>query len=866
MATVFLAHDLRHDRDVAIKVLHPDLGAALGGERFLSEIRTTARLQHPHVLPLLDSGSADGLLYYVMPLITGETLRARLAREKQLPVDDAVRIAVAVAHALDYAHAHNIIHRDLKPENLLLQHGQPIIADFGIALAMTRAGGQRITQSGISLGTPQYMSPEQATGERAIDARTDIYSLAAITYEMLVGEPPHTGTSTQAVIAKLLTEEPSPIGVLRRSVPANVQYAVRRGMEKIPADRFATARAFADALEGAAVLPTEIVVTGARPDAAPSVAMRPMAGAKWLGSPAVTIGALVIAAVAVAGWVSARRHTEPALSTLRFALDMPAGLHLAPPVSLGGSPIAVSFDGNTIAAVALGGDTLRHIVVRSLRDAHVRALPGTQGASVPFFSPDGKWIAFIADQRLKKTPVVGGEVTTLTEPLAREQFGGTWGAGDKIVLSVGGQLVTVPSAGGALAPLDVGDSTGRGYRWPRFLADGKTLLFVKAPPGVKPQIGVTSMDGGKPTALDPPALNALGVIDGQLIYAVNETVTGELMAVPFDVKSRRVTGTPRRVLDVRPIGVWGYLRGDLSPAGTLVYESGSGASEAVLADFNGQTKPFLPQRQNYGYGRFSPDGKRLVYTVLSGTSSVVWVYDVASRTPTVLTTASAPSDRPEWTPDGKRVLYRSSGVQSMAGLWWRAADASDDAVPLLAPKGVEVWEGVFTKSGRLVYRTGTGEARIWVRRMSGDTTAVKLTSGEHAEWAPRPSPDEKLLAYSSDVSGTWQVYVRPLDALGSRVQVSVDGGDSPVWSHDGHRLFYIANGRQVMAASIGTAPALAVSSRATLFEGDFNFLRAHASYDVAPDDKHLLVFRNAGDVETLIAYNWGAELRASTKH
>jgi len=195
MATVYLAHDLKHDRDVAIKVLHPDLGVALGGERFLSEIRTTARLQHPHILPLLDSGEADGLLYYVMPLVTGETLRARLERERQLPIADAVRIAREVASALDYAHRQGVVHRDIKPENILLHDGSALVADFGIALAVQSAAGARMTQTGLSLGTPQYMSPEQAMGERTIDARSDIYALGTVAYEMLTGAPPFTGAS-----------------------------------------------------------------------------------------------------------------------------------------------------------------------------------------------------------------------------------------------------------------------------------------------------------------------------------------------------------------------------------------------------------------------------------------------------------------------------------------------------------------------------------------------------------------------------------------------------------------------------------------------------------------------------------------------
>ena len=208
MATVYLAHDLKHERHVAINVLHPGLGAALGGERFLSEIRTTARLQHPHILPLLDSGNADGLLYYVMPLVTGETLRARRERERQLPVDDALRIAREAADALGYAHSLGIVHRDIKPENILLRGGQAFVADFGIALAVQSAGGARMTQTGLSLGTPQYMSPEQAMGEQTIDARSDVYALGAVTYEMLAGDPPFTGSTVQSIVTKVLTEKP----------------------------------------------------------------------------------------------------------------------------------------------------------------------------------------------------------------------------------------------------------------------------------------------------------------------------------------------------------------------------------------------------------------------------------------------------------------------------------------------------------------------------------------------------------------------------------------------------------------------------------------------------------------------------------
>ena len=248
MATVYLAQDLKHDRKVAIKVLKPELAALLGAERFVVEIKTTAALQHPHILPLFDSGEAGGFLWYAMPYIEGETLRNKLDRESQLGVGEAVRIASDVADALDYAHRHGVIHRDIKPENILLHDGRPMVADFGIALALSAAAGGRMTETGMSLGTPHYMSPEQATAERDLTNRSDIYSLGSVLYEMLTGEPPHIGNTAQAIIMKIVTEDAAPVTRLRKSVPPNVAAAVGKSLERVPADRFETARAFADAL------------------------------------------------------------------------------------------------------------------------------------------------------------------------------------------------------------------------------------------------------------------------------------------------------------------------------------------------------------------------------------------------------------------------------------------------------------------------------------------------------------------------------------------------------------------------------------------------------------------------------------------
>jgi serine/threonine protein kinase len=248
MATVYLAHDLKHGRQVALKVLKPEVTAALGPQRFLNEIQVTANLQHPHILPLYDSGNADGMLFYVMPLVRGESLRQRIEREKRLPVDEAITIARQVASALDFAHRQGVIHRDIKPENILLQEGDALLADFGIALALSEAAGGRLTGTGVSIGTIEYMSPEQAGGERDLDARSDVYALGAVTYEMLTGHPPVTGSTAVAIIAKLLTEPPMQLRSVRGDVPRAVDASVMRALAKGPGDRFSSAREFADAL------------------------------------------------------------------------------------------------------------------------------------------------------------------------------------------------------------------------------------------------------------------------------------------------------------------------------------------------------------------------------------------------------------------------------------------------------------------------------------------------------------------------------------------------------------------------------------------------------------------------------------------
>ena len=318
MATVYLAEDLKHQRKVAVKVLRPELAAVVGAERFLREIQIAARLNHPHILTLIDSGEEDGFLYYVMPHVQGESLRDKLARERQLSIEEAVAIAQDVASALGYAHAQGVIHRDIKPGNILMHEGEAIVADFGIALALQAAAGQRLTETGLSLGTPEYMSPEQATADHQLDARSDIYSMGAVLYEMLAGDPPFTGRSTQAVIAKLLTERPTPVRILRDTIPEAVEQAVMKALAKVPADRFKTAGDFAEVLKAVGTETT--LVRGGPRVRQRARKRRPQLLTVGLVDAGVLGLGLLAYQLGTGGWGSSSRDDAPGLDGRRVAV------------------------------------------------------------------------------------------------------------------------------------------------------------------------------------------------------------------------------------------------------------------------------------------------------------------------------------------------------------------------------------------------------------------------------------------------------------------------------------------------------------------------------------------------------------------
>jgi serine/threonine-protein kinase len=852
MATVYLARDTRHRRNVAVKVLNPELGAVLGAERFLSEIQVTANLQHPNLLPLFDSGEADGLLFYVMPFVEGESLRAYLDRERHLPVVEAVRIAMAVASALDYAHRHGVIHRDLKPENILLHDGQPLVADFGIALAVSNAAGVRITQSGLSLGTPQYMSPEQAAGDRAIDARTDIYSLGAVLYEMLTGEPPHTGATMQAIIARVVTEKPRGVRVVRPSVPEDMASVVDRALEKLPADRWRTAREFCEALQATTL--AGVRGTGALPQSG-AVAARRLTPASRARDP-VVLSALAVGLVGLSAgiWAWNRAPIDDDRTSTRFTIapTTPGEAILSP------SEVAISADGKVVAYVVQDETGGQHLALREMGRLDERAIPGTGPTSTPFFSPDGAWVGFVAAGRrgIRKVAVAGGAVTTIVEGSTIR--GATWARADLIVASVRDTLMTVTAAGGKLQRLRGGFPDGQlGERSPHALEDGETLLYQSWRGSfAESRIGVASIANGKREIVDLVDASPIGLVDGYLVYA---TSTGAIMAVPFDIGRRQITGGPIQVLaDSEKVVLSGRVRAAVSRTGSLVYMNGGQTSQVIHRDMTGRERVIVAEPQDYDSPRFSPDGSRLAFAVRSIVGGNIWTYDFASGLRTRITTGTEWNAAPEWTPDGKRLLYMSNrlGVNS---LWWQNADLSGTA-ELVQRASETVNAGVISPDGRaLMYWLSTkNPADIFYRQLAGDTTSKPLAATPAAELSPRFSPDGKWVAYVYDR----EVYVQPFPPTGARYAVTADGGKQPVWSRDGRRIYYARN-NQLWAATVRTAPTFAVTSRDSVFSGDYSLNEpTHAMYDTSPDSNGFVLLRAGGrPTRIVVVQDWRYELR-----
>jgi serine/threonine protein kinase len=856
MATVWLAHDVKHERLVAVKVLRPELSAVLGGERFLQEIRVTAHLQHPHILPLFDSGSADGLLYYVMPYVEGESLRIRLDREKQLPIPEAVAIAKGVASALDYAHRHGVIHRDIKPENILLHDGQALVADFGIALAVSRAGGARVTETGLSLGTPHYMSPEQATADRDLTPRSDIYALAAMLYEMLVGDPPHTGSTAQAIIAKVVTERPRPLRPARPSVSPELEAAVLRALEKIPADRFSTAAEFA------AALTDDTRITRAEP-ASPTTRL-----VQVRDRPARSIGLAAVAVLAalgiggVIGRVTTRREVPPGTGVNRFVIStgsdhrFSSGTGALPTVGLALSP-----DGENLVYSGLSSRGYM-LYRRRMSELGTTPIPGTEGGFSPFFTPDGRWVAFWVGGALRKVPLDGGAAVTVATGALAPQLG-VWRDAERLIAtSLNGALYEISPDGSsrlvAAADTSVGESSLNVYD---VLPEGTAALAVAALGGSFNGQGIAvDLRSGTRTRLVEGTLSAIYYEAGFLLWVVPE---GTLLAAPFDAARLRVTGPTVSLAQGVRVIVGGPPQLALSRAHSLIYFPEE-PFQLVLADRQGATRPIVDARRRFHSPRVSPDGRRVAMDFNHQGTRDVWTLDLQQRTLARLTFANDGHD-PVWSPDGRTVAY-ASARGGIIGMFLQDAGGAGKAESLLVG-ATAMTVGAFVPGAPEVVVLATGNSGSWdlaVAPLTGDRTPKSLLATPYNEYYPALSRDGRWLAYTSDESGQNEVYVRSFPDGGAKVLVSQNGGSEPVWSRDGAELYYRGFDQlstPLIAASVRTSPMFAVVSRTPLFDmSEYEAAVPHANYDVTPDGKFVLISQGRLS-EMVLVQNWTDEIR-----
>lgn len=866
MASVYLADDTKHQRTVAIKVFAFDanrpMEADRGAARFLSEIRIMARLQHPHLLPLFDSGAANGVRFLVMPFVDGETLRQRLRRESPLPVDEALRLTHAIAGALTHAHDAGIVHRDLKPENVLLRGGEPLVADFGVALASSE-GAPRTTEAGTLVGTPQYMSPEQASGEQFIDARTDVYALATMLYEMLTGDPPHVASTAHGVLAKVRAEAATPAHLLRASVPPALSAVIDRALTKRPADRFASVRAFDAALAEAVREPSApIALHSVGGPTAPSPTASRRFGAR---SFAMFAGAVAVVLVALIGVRNFRSRDSAAPAAARFVVPpvRDAAMGRAPTLTPDGASLV--YPGSASAS--------RRLFVRRVSELQARVVAGTEGALSAVVSPNGRTIAFItSDDKLHRVSIDGGEASVLGGVFRYSTA--AWAGNDRIVLASYGQqgLSWMSASGGALHQLTRLDTLRHdsGHTGPFVLPDQRSVVFTvqRNRTGPGPDLGelalVTLDTTGNSastsfTRLGVTAREAVGYVDGWLLYTGADGA--RVMAMQFDPSARKVSGDAVVVLE-HPGG--GIDAVSVASNGTLLYSRFQTANTPVLVDSTGTPTPlFSGVVGSFMNPRLSPDGKRLAVQSTTAQGNDVWVYDLQTHTPSHITNVGS-AVSPSWAPDGQHVVYFSS-QDAHDAVWRQSIDGTSPPRQIVSAAGV--FAPSESRDGRTVVyqRMVNGVWSVWYVSTAADSLPHQLLSASTDVFMPTLSPDSRWIAYVANESGRYEVYVRPFPGPGTAVQVSQGGGAEPAWAFDGRRIYFRGD-RRMYSASITAGSTVAVSDRRVLFTDAFDgdMPMPHRNYDVTHDGNHFVMIATPPEAapETIVVLNWLQEFRA----
>jgi len=746
-----------------------------------------------------------------------------------------------------------VIHRDIKPENILLQDGRPMVADFGIALAVSAAAGGRMTETGLSLGTPHYMSPEQATAERNITNRSDIYSLGAMLYEMLTGDPPHIGGNAQQIIMKIVTEEPLPVAHARKTAPPNVAAAVATALEKLPADRFRTPRAFAEALVNSQFRPSGAAADdrGAR---------------RWPTAAVVVLVSVALAAGLAGGWGWLRSGPSVDLPTVRFVEDL-GNVSLATGY---GRLFDIASDGSLVV-VGIDSAGVTRLFFRRGDVLGMEPIPETENPEHPVFDPAGDWIAFVQGGDLKRVPVDGGPSQLIARDSDAKQL--NWSANGQITFAKAAVtksgIFIVPEAGGRPVLVPGTDNANPRLLWPELLPDDLTALVTLYPDLSTAQIALLNLQTGSVQPLGLQGTHAHYLRTEHLVYGHPD---GGVMAVPFHLASLSVTGEPASVLEgVAVAGGSATFSGGatqlaVSQTGFVATLGVANTRSSLLdVDPSGLATAIAAQALSYPGPQYSPNGRFIAFEDgPMGRGRDIYLFDRQLEIRRRLTYTEDLSRYANWSNDGQWIYFasRQAGARDI-DVYRRRADLSGEPEHLAAIAGYEMPQAVLP-DGRVLVRTNpvTGLGRDLMILTPGDTVlAPFLANPSYDEFAAKVSPDGRWVAYTSNETRTNEVYVTSFPTVSSIEKVSEGGGSEALWSPDGERLFYWA-GDALMAATFTTGDRFTVTGRSEIFSGSFARYELFRQYDVHPDGSFVM-FGGLQDADAalVIAANWFSELR-----
>ena len=846
MGDVYRAHDVRLDRDVAVKTLKGPFT-----ERFEREAHAISALNHPNICTLYDVGQHEGSGYLVMEFIDGKPVAG------PMPVEQAIAYGIQICEALHAAHRKGIIHRDLKPANILVTKQGIKLLDFGLAKLAASAAAPSASQAAEQatvaaltgahtvVGTPQYMAPEQIEA-REVDARTDIFAFGCVLYELITGQRAFDGKSSSSVMAAVLATKPRPIEELVPLTPPALERIVSRCLAKDPEDRWHTARDVAAELQwvaqGGSKVGLPAVVSGRR---------KVREGLAWAACAVATVAAIGFAVA----WE--RRAPEPA-PVVRFPLTMPPAVqNLSPPV--------VSPDGRQIA-FAGDLDGKRLIWIRPLDALEARPLPGTEGVLRPFWSPDSRFVAFMAGGKLKKVDIAGGPPQTLADA----QYGadGSWSPEGVILLDGRGTdtLWRIPAAGGVRQPVvfEEGKPEGMpGTGWPEFLPDGRHFLFtVFDPKSPEMTLNVGQLDSTDVKPLFKTTTRVQYAEPGYLLFVRDRT----LVAQKFDAESLTLEGEPVPVGEGLGTDNLGLASFSASRTGVLVFRGGElSGTQLLWVDRSGKATPLLDAPADYRDVSLSPDGRRLAYDIgVLATAADVWIRDLARGVSSRFTFDAAAEVNPQWSPDGRRIVY-SSAASGAGDLYVKDASGTREAVPLLVSKE-EKYVSDWSPDGRhLLFSSLSSGNTGWdvmALPMDGEAKPFPIVQTRFAELWATFSPDGKYIAYQSNESGVQEIYVQEFPEASNKWRISTQGGVEPFWRADGRELFY-RGGSQLMAVPVQTGTTFSAGVPTSLFETRFATVTVRGRYRPSKDGQRFLVLAPLSrDTEqpAAVVLNWPSAL------